>query len=95
MLERTKVGAKAGLFDHLDYLASNWLLPLGGLLIAVYAGWVMPKKMRDAEVTDLSPALFMGWLVLVRFVAPALVIVVLLQKVGIIDADGLFYTLLN
>lgn len=80
-------------FDTMDYLASNWMLPLGGLLIAIYAGWVMPKRLREAEVQDMPPLLFQGWLLLVRFVAPALVIIVLAQKVGILDADELFFTL--
>jgi NSS family neurotransmitter:Na+ symporter len=82
-------------FDTMDYLASNWMLPMGGLLVAIYAGWVMPKRMRDAEVTDAAPWVVMGWLILVRVVAPALVIVVLLQKVGILDADEVFHGLLN
>jgi NSS family neurotransmitter:Na+ symporter len=82
-------------FDTMDYMATNWMLPLGGLLIAVYAGWVMPRRLREAELEGLSPALAGGWLVLVRFVAPALVIIVLLQKVGILDADELLHGLLN
>lgn len=82
-------------FDTMDYLASNWLLPLGGLFIALYAGWVMPAKLRNAELTGLSPALAMAWLGLIRFVAPLLVIVVLMQKVGILDADEFFHSLLH
>ena len=51
----------------------------------------MPARLRAAEVDDLHPLLVMGWLILVRFVAPALVVLVLLQKVGILDADELFH----
>ncbi|MCK4871578.1 MAG: sodium-dependent transporter [Phycisphaerales bacterium] len=80
-------------FDTMDYLASNWMLPLGGLFIAVYAGWFMPKKMRDAELQGISPLLVMGWFVLIRFLAPVLVIIVLAQKVGILDADELLHGL--
>jgi NSS family neurotransmitter:Na+ symporter len=72
-------------FDTADYLASNWMLPLGGLLISIYAGWVMPAKMRDAELEGAAPVLTKGWLLLVRWVAPVLVVLVLLQKVGFID----------
>jgi NSS family neurotransmitter:Na+ symporter len=82
-------------FDTMDYLASNWMLPMGGLLIALYAGWVMPKRMRDAEIADAAPLVVIGWLILVRFIAPALVIVVLLQKVGILEADEVFHGLFN
>jgi len=31
-------------FDSMDYIASNWLLPLGGLCIAVFAVWIMPRS---------------------------------------------------
>jgi NSS family neurotransmitter:Na+ symporter len=85
----------ASFFDTMDYMATNWMLPLGGLLIAIYAGWVMPARLRNAELAGLSPALATGWLLLVRIVAPVLVIVVLLQKVGILDADELLHGLFN
>jgi len=75
--------------DVMDHLASNWMLPAGGLLIAIYAGWFMPKRVRDAQLDGLGAPLLLGWLLLIRFVAPALVIAVLLQKVGIINIDNL------
>ena len=85
-------------FDFLstmDYLASNWMLPAGAFFISIYAGWVMPKRLREAEVEGLAPALFMGWLFLARFFAPAAVILILLQSIGVLDADELFHGLVN
>jgi NSS family neurotransmitter:Na+ symporter len=32
-----------GVFSSLDYLAANWMLPVGGLLIALFVGWVMAR----------------------------------------------------
>ena len=58
-------------------------------MIAIYAGWVMPARIRAAEMEDLSPALVTGWLLLIRFVAPALVLVVLAQKIGILNVNEL------
>lgn len=81
-------------FDTMDLLTSNWMLPLGGLLIAVYAGWVMPKRLRDAELTDLSSPLAYAWLFLIRFVAPLLVIIVLLDKIGVIDVNEISFQLM-
>ena len=77
--------------DSVDFLASNWLLPMGGLLIAIYAGWIMPKRIMDAELEGTSPAVVTGFLFLLRFVAPLLVFIVLLQKAGFIDVDDFFY----
>ncbi|MDP6987237.1 MAG: sodium-dependent transporter [Phycisphaerales bacterium] len=82
-------------FDTMDLLTSNWMLPLGGLLIAVYAGWIMPKRLRDAELTDLSGPVAAGWLFLIRFVAPLLVIIVLLDKVGLIDVNEISFHLMH
>jgi NSS family neurotransmitter:Na+ symporter len=95
MMEGWEPSFGKNFFDTMDYLASNWMLPMGGLLIALYCGWAMPKRLRDAELTDVPPLLVIGWLILVRFIAPALVIVVLLQKVGILEADEVFHGLFN
>ena len=82
-------------FDTLDLLASNWLLPLGGFFIAIYVGWVMPARLRNAQVADFNGPLAAIWLTLVRFVAPAMVAVVLLQKIGLINADQILWTLFH
>ena len=31
---------KGNFLDELDYICSSWILPLDGLLIAIFAGWV-------------------------------------------------------
>jgi len=82
-------------FDTMDLLTSNWMLPLGGLFIALYAGWVMPARLRAAELADLSGPLTAGWLFLIRYVAPVLVLIVLLDKIGIIDVNEISFQLMH
>jgi NSS family neurotransmitter:Na+ symporter len=41
---------KGSLFDVLDNLASNWLLPLGGLMVAIFVGWVWGIKNAVNEI---------------------------------------------
>ena len=82
-------------FDTMDLLTSNWMLPLGGLLIALYAGWVLPARIRHNELSDLSGFAAGTWLFLVRFVAPILVIIVLLDKIGLIDVDEISFHLMH
>jgi len=56
-------------FDLLDFITNNIMLPLGGLLIGLFVGWVLPRKLL-AEQLEM-PSLGLGvWLFLVRFVAP-------------------------
>ena len=88
-------GFGMNLFDTFDFIASNWLLPLGGLLIAIYAGWFLPRKFRDAELASHSKASVGAWLLLIRFVAPAMVLLVLAQKIGLYDANELLYSIWN
>jgi NSS family neurotransmitter:Na+ symporter len=63
---------QVGFFTILDYLASNWMLPLGGLGIAVFTGWMLPSKLsRDELETGHGPVKLYGlWLFLLRFVSP-------------------------
>ncbi|MEO1240913.1 MAG: sodium-dependent transporter [Pseudomonadota bacterium] len=56
-------------FDLLDYVTANLLLPLGGLLIAIYAGFVLPSR-ATAEELAASGIGFRVWLFLTRYVAP-------------------------
>ena len=80
-------------FETMDYLASNWLLTLGGLMIAIFAGWVMPKRIAERELEGSGVVVITVWLLLIRLIAPLLVIVVLAQKVGILEIDEILFML--
>jgi NSS family neurotransmitter:Na+ symporter len=68
-----------GVFNTLDYLAANWLLPVGGLLIAIFVGWRLAKTIKQEEFnTGESTILRYGiWDVLLRFVAPIAVTLII------------------
>ena len=68
------------IFDNVDYLTSNILLPLGGLLIVIFAGWVMCRNSTSDELGN-SGALFKSWRLLARFVAPIGILLVLINAV--------------
>lgn len=77
-----------GFFDLFDYISSNILLPIGGLLIVIMMGYTMNKEDVKAEISNQG-TLKIGSLVdvyffIVRYVTPALLIVVFLNSVGII-----------
>jgi NSS family neurotransmitter:Na+ symporter len=57
------------IFDLLDFFTANILLPLGGLLIAIFVGWFVSRDYLQQDL-KLSGAGFALWLNLVRFVAP-------------------------
>jgi NSS family neurotransmitter:Na+ symporter len=63
-------------FDFLDFLTSQLMLPLGGMLIAVFVGWVMKKHTIQQEMHE-NPVLLDAWYVILRFVSPVLVALVM------------------
>jgi NSS family neurotransmitter:Na+ symporter len=77
-----------GFFDAADFVASNVLLPVGGLLITLFIGWGMKAK-KSLEVADFSEDSKIGkvWLFIARFVAPVLIVLVLLYVTGIIKFE--------
>lgn len=68
------------LFDALDFLTANILLPLGGMLIALFAGWVVKTNVAEAELEFRSKLMFIVFVWLARVVAPAAVFVVFVSS---------------
>ena len=69
------------MFDHLDYLASNWLLPIGGFFITLAAGWLMTRETTESElVDDTTPGWFHYglWRFFIRYVAPLAVAAIII-----------------
>jgi NSS family neurotransmitter:Na+ symporter len=70
-------------FDLLDYLTANILLPLGGLLIAVFVGWISKRHLSESELS-ISSGFFAAWWFVVRFVAPLGIFVIFLNAIGVV-----------
>ncbi|RMH06732.1 MAG: sodium-dependent transporter [Nitrospirae bacterium] len=71
-------------FDNLDFLTSNLMLPFGGILIAIFAGWLLSPDTSRTELNIASPWGYSLWRVLIRYVAPVAVSVVLLHAIGVL-----------
>ncbi len=70
------------LFQLLDYLTANLMLPIGGFCIAIFAGWIMKQQHTEHELDMPSPLSYQIWTLLIRYVAPAAVFLVFLHVVG-------------
>jgi len=70
-------------FDTLDGLTANIMLPMGGLFIAIFAGWLMKIESSKKELNTEEKG-YNLWLLLVRVVAPIAVMVVFLNVIGVI-----------
>ncbi len=60
-------------FDFLDFMTANVMLPLGGLFIAIFTGWFVTRHMSEDELAISSPLLFKAWYISLRFIAPVAV----------------------
>lgn len=70
-------------FEAIDKLTANIMLPLGGLLIAIFAGWVIKRADVEEELAVKNATLFNIWYFTTRYITPALVVVVFLHAVGL------------
>ena len=73
-------------FDAFDYLATNWMLPLGGLGIAIYTAWSMNDAIRHdhfLQGTKLQ-VFYKAWIVLLKFLVPVCIVLIFLHAIGLI-----------
>ena len=75
------------IFDAIDFLSSNILMPLGALFISIFVSFKMEKKVLEAEFFvggNYGKKVFTTWVFLLRFIAPLAIIIVFLNVIGII-----------
>ncbi len=67
------------IFVAFDFLAANILLLFGGLLLSVYFGWLVPKRIKLEEL-GVADGLFFGfWRTMLRFIIPPVLLVILVM----------------
>ena len=72
------------LFELLDYLTANIMLPLGGLFVTLFAGWIMSQKSSRGELAIKSDFVYRSWLFLVRYVSPVAISIIFLNIIGLL-----------
>tara|TARA_B100001029_G_scaffold11023_1_gene7520 strand:- start:11855 stop:13204 length:1350 start_codon:yes stop_codon:yes gene_type:complete len=66
-------------FDATDFLTSQIMLPLGGIFIAIFVGWIMKKEHVLEGLGFKEDIIFKAWYFSVRYIAPVLVGLVFLN----------------
>lgn len=62
-------------FDLADILTSHIGMPIGALLVAIFAGFILTKRETRDEL-NTHPFFYNSWLFLVRFVAPVAIVII-------------------
>ncbi len=73
-------GKEQAWLDVFDFVTTNYMLPIGGLLTCLFVAWVMPDKAKVEEFGSKGP-LYQGLIFLLRFVAPIILIAVFLHGI--------------
>jgi NSS family neurotransmitter:Na+ symporter len=75
--------SKKTFFDLFDYFAANILLPVGGLCITLFAGWIVHAETTSGELGAARESSgFMLWRFLIRYIAPLAVVTVFIMSVA-------------
>lgn len=72
--------AGKNLFELIDYFGSNLLMPIGGMLMAILAGWLISTQVSRDLLPLQHKLLFRIWLILIRFVAPVVVFLIFVSN---------------
>lgn len=77
---------KEGVLNTLDHLAANWMLPIGGLFVTIFIGWVLDKKITEEEIgkynSDGSVRFtYSMFRIFIRYVAPIAILAVIIAVI--------------
>jgi NSS family neurotransmitter:Na+ symporter len=71
-------------FGGFDYVSSNILLPIGGLLVVIFVGWIMDKNLPrlEIEADGKKARYYSGFRFIIKFLAPIAIALVFLNGLG-------------
>ena len=75
-------------FDVLDYVTAKLMLPFGGMLICLFVGWRIDKKILKAELTNKGSVMFYfftTYCFIIRYVAPVAIGLIFLNELGLLN----------
>lgn len=84
-LESIPIFEKKTIFDLIDYVTANILLPLSGLLISIFVAWRMKREHTCDELGLGDGLVYRSWLFLMRYVVPLSIVAVFLNVVGALE----------
>jgi NSS family neurotransmitter:Na+ symporter len=73
------VEKKLGVFDLLQVATTQLLLPVGALLLALFAGWAIRVDTSREALALRSPCAYDAWIWLLRLAVPAMLVVLLIS----------------
>ena len=69
-------------FDLIDYFTANVMMPLGGILMALFVGWRIKPKVLSDDLTFGNAAVFNTWIWMIRVVVPLAILWVMVEELS-------------
>ncbi|MEM7175549.1 MAG: sodium-dependent transporter [Chlamydiota bacterium] len=75
----------------MDDITADWMLPLAGLLTTVFIGYRVNHQISREEFCTGTTwhSLFRPWLMTIRYIVPAIIVIILLTKAGILNLNAI------
>lgn len=79
-------GAIAQILDVMDYISNNCLMPIVAIATCVLVGWILKPQViiDEAEKSGCKFSRKKLYIVMIKFIAPVLLVILLLKSVGIL-----------
>jgi NSS family neurotransmitter:Na+ symporter len=69
------------IYENVDFITSNIMLPVSAVLITVFAAWIMSKNSTSEEL-DGHGLVYKMWQLLARYFSPIAILIIFLQAIG-------------
>ena len=75
-------------FDLFDFLVAKLIMPIGGMLMCIFLGWVVDEKVLRAEMTNngtLRSPLYPTYRFIIRYFAPLCILLIFANELGLFN----------
>ena len=84
-VETYRLANEAGFHDIIIFISSHIVQPLVALLLSLYVGWVIPRKVSFEAINFSHRKYYELWNFSIRYITPVLVFIVLLSTLGVLN----------
>ena len=72
-----------GFFDLFDFIVAKLIMPIGGMLICIFLGWIVDEKVLRAEITNmgtLRAPYYPVFRFIIRYLAPICILLIFISQ---------------
>ena len=80
--DRFETFATTNPYGLIDYFTANLMMPLGGILMALFVGWLAKPEVLAEDLSFASPLLARAWIWMIRIVVPLAIIWIMWDTLG-------------